>query len=141
MNWNEFKDTKDTKGKMAFMIMKNNTRNIFDILNSRKTRDLEKYFSKYQRSDRLKVKKMSTDFYIGYINLAKKYFKNADIVIDRYHIISQVYTALNISRVKLCKKSNPNYNKLKKFWKLILKNRNDLKDKKNYCINFRKEIS
>ena len=68
MNWDEFKATKDTKGKMAFMIMNNNDKTIFDILNSRKSRDLEKYFRKYQISDRLKVKKITTDFYSGYIH-------------------------------------------------------------------------
>jgi len=55
------------------------------------------------------------DFYSGYIHLAKKLFKNAHIVIDRYHIVTQVYNALSITRVKLCYKSNPYYNKLKHY--------------------------
>ena len=53
----------------------------------------------------------------------------------------QVYNALNITRVRLCKKSNPNYNKLKTYWKLILKNKNDLSEDKKYSKHFRKEIS
>ena len=141
MNWDEFKATKDTKGKMAFIIVDNKKGSIFDILDSRKSRDLEKYFKRYPRRERNKVNLISTDFYSGYIYLAKKLFKNADIVIDRFHIVIQAYNALNSTRVKLCYKSNPYYNKLKDYWKLIVKNEKDLSSKKKYSKHFRKEIS
>lgn len=141
MNWDEFKATKDTKSKMAFIITDNDSGNIFDIQNSRKSRDLEKYFRRYPKYQRDKVKLISTDFYSGYIYLAKRLFKNADIVIDRFHIVTQVYVALNSCRIGLCKKDNPNYNKLKDLWKLILKNENDLSDIKKYSKHFKKDIS
>ena len=137
MNWDEFKATKDTKGKMAFIITDNDKENIFDILDSRKSNDLEKYFLRYSRAERNKVKHISIDFYSGYISLAKKMFKNANISIDRFHIVIQAYNALNITRVK----SNPYYNKLKNYWKLILKNENDLSSEKKYSKYFRKEMS
>ena len=124
---------------MAFII--NDNGNIFDINDSRKPKDLEKYFRRYSRSERNKVKLISTDFYSGYIYLAKKLFKNANIVIDRFHIVSQVYTALNNTRINLCKKDNINYNKLKDLWKLIVKNKNDLSKEKKYSKHFQKEIS
>ena len=141
MNWDEFKATNDTKGKMAFMIVDNKNGNIFDINDSRKSRDLEKYFRRYSKKQRDKVKLISIDFYSGYIYLAKKLFKKANIVIDRFHIVIQAYNALNMTRVKLCYKSNPNYNKLKTFWKLIVKNENDLSDIKKYDNHFKKEVS
>ena len=141
MNWDEFKATRDTTGKMAFMIVDNQKGNIFDILDSRKSIDLYKYFRKYSPIERDNVKLISTDFYIGYIETAKKLFKKADIVIDRFHIVAQAYNALNITRVKLCNKTNPNYNKLKSYWKLIVKNENDLSNKKEYSKYFQKEIS
>ena len=141
MNWDEFKATKDTKGKMAFIITDNDNGNIFDINDSRKSRDLEKYFRRYSKQERDKVKHISTDFYSGYIYLAKKLFRNADISIDRFHIVVQAYVALNCTRVKLCYKSNPNYNKLKDYWKLIVKNENNLSEKKKYSKHFKKEIS
>ena len=141
MNWDEFKATKDTKGKMAFIITDNDKENIFDILDSRKSNDLEKYFLRYPRAERNKVKHISIDFYSGYISFAKKMFKNANISIDRFHIVIQAYNALNITRVKLCCKSNPYYNKLKNYWKLILKNENDLSSEKKYSKYFRKEMS
>ena len=141
MNWDEFKATKDSNGKMAFIIVDNDKGSIFDIHDSRKSRDLEKYFRRYSKQQRDKVKLISTDFYSGYIYLAEKLFKNASIVIDRFHIVTQIYNALNITRVKLCHKDNPNYNKLKDYWKLILKNENDLDDKKNYSQHFHKYMS
>ena len=141
MNWDEFKATNDTKGKMAFMIVDNKNGNIFDINDSRKSRDLEKYFRRYSKKQRDKVKLISIDFYSGYIYLAKKLFKKVNIVIDRFHIVIQAYNALNMTRVKLCYKSNPNYNKLKTFWKLIVKNENDLSDIKKYDNHFKKEVS
>lgn len=141
MNWDEFNATCDTKGKMAFIIVDNQSGNIFDIQDSRKSKDLEKYFSRYSKKERNKVKLISTDFYSGYIYLSKKLFKNADIVIDRFHIVVQAYNALNTTRVKLCYKSNPNYNKLKNFWKLIVKNENDLSEVKKYDKHFKKEVS
>ena len=141
MNWDEFKATKDTKGKMAFIITDNNNSNIFDINDSRKSIDLEKYFRRYSKQERDKVKHISTDFYSGYIFLAKKLFKNANISIDRFHIVIQAYNALNSTRISLCHKSNPNYNKLKDYWKLIVKNENDLSNEKNYSKHFKKNIS
>ena len=141
MNWDEFKSTKDTKGKMAFIITNNESGNIFDIKDSRKTYDLEKYFKRYSRKERDKVKHISIDFYSGYISLAEKLFKNADISIDRFHIIIQVYNALNNARINLCYKNNPDYKKLKDYWKLIVKNERDLSDKKKYSKHFKKDIS
>ena len=141
MNWDEFKATKDTNGKMAFIITDNKSGNIFDIQDSRKSRDLEKYFRRFPLFERNKVKLVSTDFFPGYIFLAKKLFRNADIVIDRFHIITQAYVALNSTRVSLCKKDNPNYNKLKDLWRLFLKNKNDLSEEKKYNKHFRKEVS
>ncbi len=141
MNWDEFKATKDTKGKMAFIIVDNISHNIFDIQDSRKSKDLEKYFRRYSKSQRDNVKFISTDFYNGYISLAKKLFKNANIVIDRFHIVTQVYVALNSTRVSLCKKNNKNYNKLKDLWKLIVKNEKDLSEIKHYNKHFQKNIS
>ena len=141
MNWDEFKATKDTKGKMAFIITDNDNGNLFDITDSRKSKDLEKYFKRYSKQDRDKVKHISVDFYSGYIYLAKKLFRNANISIDRFHIVIQAYNALNSTRISLCKKNNPNYNKLKDYWKLIVKNENDLSEEKHYSKHFHKEMS
>ena len=74
-------------------------------------------------------------------NKLSKSFKKAKVVIDPFHIVTQCYVALNSTRISLCKKNNIHYNKLKDLWKLIIKNENDLSNKKVYSKHFHKEIS
>ena len=72
----------------------------------------------------------------------KKLFKKAILVPDRFHIVLQHRNVLDAARIKLCVKSNPNYKKLKKYWKLILKNENELNDKRKfYSKCFKKEVT
>ena len=138
----EFKATTDTKSKMAFIIVNQDDKNIFDILDSRKSIDIEKYFRRYSRNERLKVKFITLDLYKPYYKLMHKLFPNAILIPDRFHIVIQSRNALDKTRIKLCKKSNPNYRKLKKYWKLILKDEKDLNDtNKFYSPCFRKEVT
>ena len=138
----EFSATKDTISKMAFIIVNQESRNVFDINNSRLSKDIYKYFTRYQKSERKKVKFITLDLYKPYYSLMHTLFPNAILIPDRFHIILQVRNALDKTRVSLCKKSNPNYNKLKKYWKLLLKNEDELdKDNKRYSKNFNKELS
>ena len=138
----EFSATKDTISKMAFIIVNQESRNVFDINNSRLSKDIYKYFTRYQKSERKKVKFITVDLYKPYYSLMLTLFPNAILIPDRFHIILQIRNALDKTRVSLCKKSNPNYNKLKKYWKLLLKNEDELdKDNKRYSKNFNKELS
>ena len=138
----EFKATKDTISKMAFIIIDQDKRNIFDINNSRHSIDIDKYFRRYSIAERDKVKFITLDLYKPYYSLMHSLFRNAILVPDRFHIVLQIRNALDKTRINLCKKTNPNYNKLKKYWKLILKNSDDLNDaEKIYSKYFKKEIT
>ena len=138
----EFSATKDTISKMAFIIVNQESRNVFDINNSRLSKDIYKYFTRYQKSERKKVKFITLDLYKPYYSLMHTLIPNAILIPDRFHIILQIRNDLDKTRVSLCKKSNPNYNKLKKYWKLLLKNEDNLdKDNKHYSKNFNKEMS
>ena len=138
----EFKATKDTISKMAFIIVNQEDKNIFDINNSRLSSDIEHYFKNYSRKERNKVNFITMDLYKPYYKLMSKLFKNAILIPDRFHIVIQVRDALDKTRIKLCYKSNPNYNKLKKYWKLILKNEDELDDKnKKYSKHFKKKMT
>jgi transposase len=127
---------------MAFIIVDQNNKNIFDINNSRLSKDIEKYFKRYSKKERNKVKFITMDLYKPYYKLMHSLFKNAILIPDRFHIVIQVRNALDKTRIKLCVKSNPNYKKLKKYWKLILKDKRKL-DKKNksYQKCFKKEMT
>lgn len=138
----EFNATKDTISKMAFIIVNQDNKNIFDINNSRLSKDIEKYFKRYSKQKRDKVKFITMDLYKPYYKLMSSLFKNAILIPDRFHIIIQVRNALDSTRTRLCNKSNPNYKKLKKYWKLILKKESDLDDKKKkYNKHFKKEMT
>ena len=138
----EFNATKDTVSKMAFIIVNQNDRNIFDINNSRLSFDIEKYFKRYSVQERDKVKFITMDLFKPYYKLMHSLFKKAILIPDRFHILIQVRNALDSTRIMLCKKSNPNYRKLKKYWKLILKKEDKLDNKnKKYNKHFRKEVT
>ena len=138
----EFKATKDTISKMAFIIVNQEDKNIFDINNSRLSSDIEHYFKNYSRNERNKVNFITMDLYKPYYKLMSRLFKNAILIPDRFHIVIQVRDALDKTRIKLCYKSNPNYNKLKKYWKLILKNEDELDNKnKKYSKHFKKKMT
>ena len=138
----EFRATTDTISKMAFIIVDQTKKNIFDINNSRKSLDIQHYFKRYSKKQRDKVKFITLDLYKPYYKLMHSLFKNAILIPDRFHIVIQVRNALDKTRIKLCTKSNPYYRKLKKYWKLILKDKRKLdKNNKRYYKEFRKEMS
>ena len=72
----EFKATKDTISKMAFIIVNQDKRNIFDIRNSRLNKDIESYFKNYSKKERNKVKFITMDLYKPYYKLIHSLFKN-----------------------------------------------------------------
>ena len=138
----EFNATKDTISKLAFIIVDQTNKNIFDINNSRKALDIDKYFRNYSKRERDKVKFITLDLYKPYYKSMHSLFRNAILIPDRFHIVIQVRNALDKTRIKFCTKSNPNYTKLKKYWKLILKDKRELdKDNKKYQKCFNKEMS
>ena len=127
---------------MAFIIVNQDCRNIFDINNSRLSNDIEKYFKRYPKQERNKVKFITMDLYKPYYKLMHRLFKNAILISDRFHIVIQARNALDNTRIGLCNKSYPNYKKMKKHWKLILKKEDELDDKKKkYNKHFRKEMT
>ena len=138
----EFSATKDTISKLAFIIMDQTNKNIFDINPSRKSLDIKQYFRNYPKKERDKVKYITLDLYKPYYKLMHSLFRNAILIPDRFHIVIQARNALDKTRINLCKKSNPNYKKLKKYWKLLLKDKRDLdKKKKKYQTCFKKEMT
>ena len=138
----EFSATKDTISKLAFIIVDQTNRNIFDINPSRKSLDIKQYFRNYPKKERDKVKYITLDLYKPYYKLMHSLFRNAILIPDRFHIVIQARNALDKTRINLCKKSNPNYKKFKKYWKLLLKDKRDLdKKKKKYQTCFKKEMT
>lgn len=142
MNFDEFKATLDTQGKMAFIITDTKNHKTFDILESRKSNYLKKYFYRFPRKQRLNVKFIIIDLFAPYYDLFKQIFPNATIISDRFHIVSQANNAFKCTRVQIMKKDKTNYKKLKHYWKLLQKCELDLNNKKKkYSNYFKKEMT
>ena len=121
LSFDEFKSVKSADGVMSFQMCNGKNGKIIDIVETRKLNNLIKYFSRYSRESRMNVKIIVIDMYTPYISLIKTMFPNALIVIDKFHLIELISRSLNKTRIKLMKKDKENYNKLKRYWKNILK--------------------
>ena len=126
LSFDEFKSVKSADGAMSFHMVDGKTGKTIDIVEDRRLNSLLTYFSYYTHKARSKVKLIVIDMYSPYISLIKVMFPNAEIIIDKFHLTQLIYTALNKTRVMLMKKDKKNYNKLKRYWRLILKPRNEL---------------
>ena len=126
----EFKSVKKVKGKMSCILVDTHQHQLIDILEDRTQAHLRDYFMRYPYEERQKVKTITMDMYRPYYEFLKSIFPNADIIIDRFHIVQHLNRALNLYRVKVMNqlkyKSPTDYRKLKQQWKLILKNEDRL---------------
>ena len=53
-------------------------------------------------------------------------FPNANIIIDKFHLTQLISRSLNKTRIKAMNNDKKNYRKFKRYWRLILKNRDEL---------------
>lgn len=99
-------------------------REIVDIIISRQMPYLREYFSNIHISERNKVKIVISDMYDGYATMVNHYFKFAIHIVDMFHVIRLLTTAINVLRVRtmnlMTDKNSPEYNFMKKNWKLFL---------------------
>ena len=130
LSFDEFKSTKDVDGAMSFIYCDSITHDIIDILPDRRQFKLKEYFLRFSRKQRKNVKSISIDMYVPYISLIESLFPEAKIIIDRFHIVQAITREINRTRIKVMnefrRKDRPNYNKLKRYWKLLLKTPHDL---------------
>ena len=144
LSFDEFKSVKSADGAMSFHLCNGETGQTIDIVEDRKLLSLLQYFSYYSFNARKSVKFIVIDMYSPYVSLIKKMFPNAQIIIDTFHLIQLISRSLNKTRIKAMKNNKAVYNKMKRYWKLILKDRNELdysKWKKFTCFpHFMTEI-
>jgi len=104
-------------------------RSVLDILPSRSQTFLASYFRDIPKSERYRIKFFVCDMWRPYTDLAKTFFPNATIVIDKYHFIRQVTWAIESVRKRLQKTMPAS---LRKYYKrsrtLILTRYDKLKD-------------
>ncbi|WP_342470279.1 ISL3 family transposase [Ureibacillus sp. FSL K6-3587] len=129
--FDEFKSVKSAAGAMSFIFCDSETGEIVDIVEDRRLHVLKEYFLRYSKKARDAVKTIVIDMYSPYISLIQEVFPKAEIVLDKFHILQLFSRALNKTRINVMNRDKKNYNKLKKYWKLLLKDQTKL-DYKNY---------
>ena len=80
----------DSKHKYAMVILDFLTGEPIDILESRRERDTNPYFTSISKVERDSVKYLICDMYNPYISFTKRHFSNAIAVIDCFHVISWI---------------------------------------------------
>ena len=126
LSFDEFKSVKDAHDKMSFIMVNGENGKVIDVIQDRKLMSLLKYFNYYSRKARANVKYIVIDMYSPYITLIQKIFPNARIIIDKFHLTQLISRSLNKTRIMVMKNDKKNYNKFKRYWKLILKARDEL---------------
>lgn len=119
----EFKSVNTVDASMSVNLTDLEGGHIFDILVDRRQRYLFEYFNSYPLKVRKRVEYVTTDMYRPYIDLAKKVFPNANIVVDKFHIVQLLTRELNKLRINEMKKLNTRskeYKILKRYWKIPL---------------------
>ncbi|OFI47571.1 hypothetical protein BG262_09615 [Floricoccus penangensis] len=118
---------------MAFIAMDGVTHQLHNLIDDRRIYSLTNHFLQYPHSEKIKVKYLVMDMNASYERLIKVAFPNAKIITDRFHVVQQITRAFNVLRVKGMNKFNRNndieknhYKRLKWFWKLLLKDYDDL---------------
>ncbi|MGO1476570.1 ISL3 family transposase, partial [Alkalibacterium gilvum] len=90
LSFDEFKSVKEAAGSMSFIFTDAQTHDIIDIVENRQQRELIAYFQRYPNELRQKVKTVTLDMYSPYIKVIHDCFPNAELIIDRFHIVQHI---------------------------------------------------
>lgn len=124
----EFKGDTDA-GKYQCILVDAKKHRVLDILPDRTQSHLSAYFRETNRAERHRVKFFICDMWQPYVDLAKAYFPNAIIIIDKYHFIRYVTWAIEKVRKRLQKTMPASLRRYyKRSRKLILTRYAKLKD-------------
>lgn len=127
--FDEFKSVRSVASAMSFIMMDGQRHELLDIVENRRLPYLERYFSRFSLATRKAVEFIVIDIYAPYVSLVKKLFPNAQLIIDRFHIVQHIGRTFLNHRVKETNtrlKSTSQYQrglgkKMKRYWKLLQK--------------------
>ena len=116
-------------GKYQSILVEPQKHRILDILPNHVQSHLADYWRSIPKKKRLKVKFFVCDMWLPYVELARTFFPNAKIIVDKYHFIRQVTWAIENVRKRLQKSMPVSLRKYyKRSRKLILTRYKKLKD-------------
>lgn len=130
LSFDEFKSVSAVDASMSFICLDNVSHRLVDIVYDRRQSSLEDYFLRYSRETRNSVETICIDMFTPYMTLANKIFPQANIIIDRFHIVQALNRELNscrVAKMNSVRYSNPRlYNKFKRYWKVLLAKEDNL---------------
>lgn len=113
---------KTDHGKYVCVISDAISGKIIDIIESRKKDYLIRYFSRFSKDERKKVKYFISDMYEVYRDIKNMFFEFAIHIVDKFHV-SKIFTEkiqlYRKSYMKTLELTSKEYKFLKKFWKLF----------------------
>ncbi len=84
-----------------------------------------RYFLRYDRLARHRMKTVTIDMYAPYINGVQTCFPHAKLIIDPFHLVQALNREVNRTRIQVMNQYRhqyrPLYNKFKRYWKRLLK--------------------
>ena len=98
MSWDEFSFK---KGELAFVAQNYENNKLITILDNRRQTTIRNFFLKYPLKVRQKVRFITMDMSGDYMPLVRRLFLNAQIIINRFHIIQQLDRAFLKTRIAI----------------------------------------
>src|SRR5699024_12016857 len=109
---------------MSFIYCDAINHQVVDVVEDRKAGSLGNYFIRYDLAVRRQVKSVTIDMYEPYIQVIHRWFPNADIIMDPFHLIQALIRVLSHYRVEFMNniriKLSSLYYNLNHYWILIL---------------------
>lgn len=129
-----FDEFKSVRNGMSFIMMDGQSHELLDILETRQLPYLERYFTRFPIETRQNVQFIVIDMYAPYVSLIKKLFPEAQVIIDRFHIVQHIGRTFRNHRIaetnRFLKNKAPDKRsigkKLKRYWKLLQKDETKL---------------
>ncbi len=124
---------------MSFIAQDFEKLNIITVLEGRTQAIIRNHFLRYDRAIRCQVKVITLDMFSPYYDLARQLFPNAKIVLDCFHIVQYLSSAMNRVRVQIMnqlERKFHEYKAIKRYWKLIQQDSRKLSDKRFYRPTF-----
>ncbi|MBO4667436.1 MAG: ISL3 family transposase [Bacilli bacterium] len=90
----------DTDGKYAVIISDFFTGDVIDVLENRQMPYLDEYFKNISFKERSDVKVFISDMYDGYSTIKNRYFPKAMFVVDLFHVVKLLTSAVNKIRIR-----------------------------------------
>ena len=97
---------------------------LVDALEGRDSLTMRAYFFAIPEAERLAVEAVSIDMYEPYLDIARRYLKNAVVAVDSFHVMENLCRALDKVRRRAmngCPRGSYPYHYLKKYAKLLFR--------------------